>query len=478
MNELILKGYVYPERIVIQGEDFVAYFKDNKEPPWFAFQCVIEVAYGNRYIENIRDHWLMVSANNRAILTLHDNTNLYLISFQGVVEFLHKKIDHNREKTLIRGLRKQVAKILKRMPEPMGDAVSDVVIPNSIGSVLIRSLPVRYVKFNNKTWFRGSDLCKVYYSSSVSTFMLAYDEVQNTEKRMVKIENERCLLLSELGVEQLFQWFDPEDRTTYLSEIKEALAAEERPLEDEPERHGLGLYFTKSPYVVGNVIDWTEFEFESNKDRNVSNPLFVAYIQTETGMQYFFKPSDICKIVGIKNRNSTGISWEYKACFSIKEEDRRRAVLLSAEGIKELLKRTEVKNRAVRYAERLLIVAKRYEQEYKDWFEYRKRKYAAYKEADSVNTKEKMTELLKSGDTVDYVCGAIILAEELRRLLSNYKGNSSDIITGKGLPGPKTKTLIEDLWKFIDTQDHRQKIGYLFQRSVEKAWTRYQAITG
>ena len=93
-----------------------------------------------------------------------------------------------------------------------------------------------------------------------------------------------------------------------------------------------------------------------------------------------------------------------------------------------------------------------------------------------VNTKDKIRALLKTGNTVDYVCGAILLAEALRACLVKSRAGSQ-VVSGKGLPGPKTKQLVDELWKFIDTQEPKQEVGPLFMRAVNKAWARYVHIT-
>lgn len=486
INESELKEFIYPKRITIQDTDIVAYFRDNETQPWFLFTDLIDMVYNYAYVENIRDHWLTVSQDNRAIATLHDNETLYFVNINGVVEFLHKKVNHEHAKKFVRNLKKQVSKLLRTMPKPLGNTVNNSIVPNTIGSFLIRSLPVKYVRFSEQNWFRGADLCKLYCAGSIKAFMLTYESIQDTEKRMVSIDDEEaCLLISETGVEQLLQWLFPAKYKEQMTEFKQAFAAEEPSVtksegESETERHGIGLYFTKAPYVIGDIIDWVEIKFEKLSGKG-QVPVFTTFIDTEEGIQYFFKPTDICNVLGIKPK-LIGIPWEQKTCFSLKEEDRRRAVLLSAEGIKTMLKKTELKNRAVHYSQIFLKVAKQYEKCFTDWFNYRKRKYEAYKymhqrEDNLMTVREKMIQLLKSGNTIDYVTGAIMLAEELRFHLTSYKGSRRDIVTGKGLPGPRTKTLIEELWKFIDTQEPKQEIGYLFKRAVEKAWSRYQTIT-
>ena len=485
ISESELKGFIYPKRITAHDADIVAYFRDNETQPWFLFTDLVDMAYNYAYVENIRDHWLTVSKDNRAMATLHDGETLYFVNIKGVVEFLHKKVDHECAKKFVRSLKKQVNKLLRTMPKPLDDTVGNGIVPNAIGSFLIRSLPVRYVRFSEQNWFRGADLCQLYCAGSIKTFMLTYESIADTEKRMVSVDGEdTCLLISEAGVEQFLQWLFPEDYKEQITEFKQAFEAEEPSVtksedESETERHGIGLYFTKAPYVIGDIIDWVEIKFEKLNDKE-QVPVFTAFIDTKDGVQCFFKPSDICKVLGTKPK-LVGIPWEQKACFSLKEEDRRRAVLLSAEGIKTMLKKTELKNRAVHYSQIFLKVAKQYEECFTDWFNYRKRKYEAYKymyqEDNLMTVREKMITLFKSGDTIDYVTGAIMLAEELRFHLTSYKSSRRDIVTGKGLPGPRTKTLIEDLWKFIDTQDPKQEIGYLFKRAVEKAWSRYQTIT-
>lgn len=84
-----------------------------------------------------------------------------------------------------------------------------------------------------------------------------------------------------------------------------------------------------------------------------------------------------------------------------------------------------------------------------------------------------MYNYLGSQNTEVFILGAVMLAERLRNLIVWLRVNQKK---RRVFAGPSSNDLLNNLWKHIDCQDHKEKISFGFRKLVTAVTARYETL--